>query len=488
MLVNLRTIQPNPMRDFSIDPIDDEVVESLRQSIEEDGFWGGVVCRELPDGTIQTGAGHHRIRAAIAAGLTHADLYVVPHFDDSDMVRVYTRENATQRGNSGTALAGSVAAALRLIAKAAFTGNLSRIYDKFTQRSEDSAIGRITKAEGVGEPLLTRFFHEHHIPNMGESTVRQQLANLKASGAYARIMTEVQEDIESEREAARQQAERERQELEEKKQATREAEARRQAAAENERRKQQEAKRAAAEKRAAREERERADAEARQRRAEEEEAQEALKRKEEEALRESLDRERQELEAKHRATEAERQKSEAAAIKAREAAEKAEEQAKRTFDFEGVSRHLKNAHQISTFREQITRGLAAQYYRVEDHEPLAARIVEKARQSKIHHERITADFIKACIEKEVWAARQAAAAVSREEERQRLEESYVADANRWQEEIARHFRAIRAASHKLQTLHEEWPDGLSFPFLEGFTQALRQAKEDIDRLVERVDG
>jgi hypothetical protein len=203
------------MRDFSIDPIDDEVVERLRQSIEEDGFWGGVVCRKLPDGTIQTGAGHHRIRAAIAAGMLTADLYVADHFNDSDMVRVYTRENATQRGNSGTALAGSVAAAVKLLAKAAMVGGLSRIMDSLSEHAALVITSHLTKGEGegIGVPLIVRYFHEQHITGMGQYTVEQQLANLKASGAYARIMAEVEAEIEAEREAAREAAERERQRL-----------------------------------------------------------------------------------------------------------------------------------------------------------------------------------------------------------------------------------------------------------------------------------
>ena len=167
-------------------------MEHLKQSICRHGFWGGVVCRRLSDGTIQTGTGHHRVRAAIAAGMITADLYVADHLDDSDMVRVYTRENATQRGNSGTALAGSVAAAVRLLAKAMLTGNISRILE-MSERGEQTVIGKLTvgDGEGIGVPLIVRYFHEQHVTGMGQYTVEQQLANLKASGDYARIISEV---------------------------------------------------------------------------------------------------------------------------------------------------------------------------------------------------------------------------------------------------------------------------------------------------------
>ena len=100
MLIELKKLKPNPQRDFTIDPIDEDVVEQLRQSIKEDGFWGGVVCRSDGNDGYEIAAGHHRIAAALKAGLKVGDLYV-GDFDDAEMILVYARENATQRGNTG---------------------------------------------------------------------------------------------------------------------------------------------------------------------------------------------------------------------------------------------------------------------------------------------------------------------------------------------------------------------------------------------------
>src|SRR5262245_10410060 len=173
MRVDLTKLEPNPMRDFMIDPIDQEVVEKLRESIEEDGFWGGVVCRKIGD-RIEIGAGHHRVRAAVAAGIRWADVYVDESFDEFDMWRVYTRENATQRGNSGTAMAGSVASALRLVAKALFLGDIGRILP-MSERGEQTIVGKLTAedGEGIGRRLLTRLFQTHHISGMGDYRVQQ---------------------------------------------------------------------------------------------------------------------------------------------------------------------------------------------------------------------------------------------------------------------------------------------------------------------------
>src|SRR5262245_42981168 len=119
MKVDLEALKPNPMRDFEIDPLDEERIADLTRSIGEDGFWGCIACRRLPDGTIQIGTGHHRVQAAIRAGIKTADLFVKQATSDAEMVIIfYARENATQRGNSGSAQIGSVASAIRFLAKA----------------------------------------------------------------------------------------------------------------------------------------------------------------------------------------------------------------------------------------------------------------------------------------------------------------------------------------------------------------------------------
>ncbi len=128
MLVELADLEPNPFRDFAIDPIDPERVNLLAASIQEDGSWGGVVCRRS-NGAAEIIAGHHRVRAAQQAGLTEADVHV-GDFDDVAAIRVYAVENSTQRGNTGTALAGSIASAVRFLAKAVWIGSISTIVEK----------------------------------------------------------------------------------------------------------------------------------------------------------------------------------------------------------------------------------------------------------------------------------------------------------------------------------------------------------------------
>lgn len=198
MIVELRALKPNPLRDFRVDPIDPENVAQLKASIEEDGFWGGVVCRAR-NGHIEIAAGHHRVEAAIQAGIEKADLFVSPDLSDRAMLRIYARENATQRGNMGTAQAGSVAAALRIAARAVLMDDLSQICER-SQRALEVLQGQIATDRGLGEPLLTDLLEG--VPNLKSREVSKSLAGIKESGAYARIIREVGEGIVLEAEAA----------------------------------------------------------------------------------------------------------------------------------------------------------------------------------------------------------------------------------------------------------------------------------------------
>ena len=96
-------------------------------------------------------------------------------------------------------MAGAVASAVRFIAKASMTGTLSRIIEG---GNDEQTRGHLTaeKGEGIGQPLISRFLE--HIPGVTDYVVRQQLLNLRASGDYARILEEVEEEIRLEEQAA----------------------------------------------------------------------------------------------------------------------------------------------------------------------------------------------------------------------------------------------------------------------------------------------
>jgi hypothetical protein len=111
-----------------------------------------VICRQRPTGLLDIAAGHHRIQAALDVGVTQAELMVRDDLDDLDMVRIYARENGTQRGYTNTALAGSVASALRLLTKIVLTGNAAKFRSIFT--SPHKTKHDVESGEGIGRDII----------------------------------------------------------------------------------------------------------------------------------------------------------------------------------------------------------------------------------------------------------------------------------------------------------------------------------------------
>jgi hypothetical protein len=73
---------------------------------------------------------------------------------------IYAQENATQRGDQGTAVAGTVASALKFKAKELLS-NLSPNGD----RSSETALGTMINGRGLGEPVISKMIG--HINGFG---------------------------------------------------------------------------------------------------------------------------------------------------------------------------------------------------------------------------------------------------------------------------------------------------------------------------------
>lgn len=362
MRVDLRTLKDNPLRNFKLDPIDKDRVADLAASITDDGFWGGIACRKTKT-DIEIAAGHHRVRAALMAGVTHADIFVSTTMDDAGMIRVYARENATQRGDLNNALAGAVACALRYVAKAVMTGMTMAVSPNFGMNADSLAKtrGNLSHDKGIGEPIITAFLKG--IPGFNKSAVTAQLANLKAAGIYADIINEVSAEVEEETRAAAEayeRAEREKQE----------AEARRKKAEEERKKAEEERKAAAEERRKAKEEKDRERA-----KREEEEAKERERKADE--RRKKAEEERKAAEQKMKEKQEEKDQHDTA-TEAGKAAGKPEDKA--VFDLVGVSKHLKNEHQVRVFRECVLGAGIRPYLTFDGQAALAAELVRIARK------------------------------------------------------------------------------------------------------------
>jgi ParB-like nuclease domain len=362
MRVDLQTLQPNPMRDFQVDPMSQEIVDRLKESIEEDGFWGGIICRKLPNGTLQIGAGHHRVAAALEAGYTIADVTVREDLDDTGMIRVYARENATQRGNAGTAPTGAIASTVRMLAKAMLTDTLEHTLKNFSVSQKEISLpqarGHFLGQNGMGREIVSLFLQD--IPGMNTGIVQAQLALLKESGHYDRIIQEVKEEIEREHQDALERAAQAQRLREEAETQEREAEAKRQAAA--------------AEAKAAREEDDRL------------RAGEAAKKAQTEAK--LAKKRRKEAETEAAKFDALRQKAAQAAEDAAKAASHTREVA---FHYDGVSTVFTNGHQLGVFRELVTSDQGKQLIAYEDQPAFARQIKAQAEEQG---EELTGEFIR----------------------------------------------------------------------------------------------
>lgn len=463
MKVNLRLAEPNPFRDFGVDPIDKTNVSELAKSIKEDGFWGGMVARRRPGarGVIQVLAGWHRREAALKAGIEEADIFV-GEFDDESSVRVYARENALQRGNTSTALAGSVAAAVREILLRELT-------------SGDSTRPSRPDKDGVGRDAILKELHD--VPGVNENVVKLQLANLKSNGAYDRIVREVTALVEVEREA-------ELEALAEAERRTREAEKRETEA--KARREQAEA-----DKRKAKEERDKREAEAKA-------ARDAQAKQRAEKEREAADKRATEAEERRKlaAAEAEKAKAEREAAKARETKHaparvardsiiKLREQPQHEVTFNAeVAKYFRNPHHVETFKRLATGGHGRKYLPVEKQGQLAKALAAKA---VAEGKELTSKFIEDEFNAALIEPRFVQKIVSEKEREERrdalLREGWQNKMSAYMGDFARHARGALSDAQKLADLNGTRPAGATLLATNEFRTAVDSLKAAL-RIVE----
>ena len=193
MLVKIENINHNPLRDFSLYPINKEQVAKLAKSIEKDSFWAGLPAREV-DGEYEILAGHHRLEAAKAAGLEEIELNV-GEYTDEDMASIMVAENLTQRGaTTFGATIEAVAAVCRNLAKDIMgqtPGDEPEDKDGDTHKtwaahakSISTSQGQIKSGRGVGREAVAK----HLEGQVSEYTVGQAIKVLKETGMYAKIL------------------------------------------------------------------------------------------------------------------------------------------------------------------------------------------------------------------------------------------------------------------------------------------------------------
>jgi hypothetical protein len=225
MKIDLSRIYPNPHRDLARNPVNQDQVQAVAESIQRTGFWDNVVVREAND-SYELAYGHNRYAALQQIGITEADFIVKP-LSDYDMLSAMIDENATQQKITPKIVFENVDAAIRLAEKMLGECDTVEQFNEAAKTSHRPApddgqkvwrVDEFAKAKNcLGEDGegLGKDFIKHFLPGTAPSNDtlqavidshyanrRKAIAQRKAQEAQAEA-----DRLEQEAEAARQEAE-----------------------------------------------------------------------------------------------------------------------------------------------------------------------------------------------------------------------------------------------------------------------------------------
>lgn len=219
MKISITKILPNPFRNLKLYPLDNQQIAKLKTSIDRHGFLGGVRVRKSKerDGFYELAYGHTRIEAMRQAGRKEIDLDVVA-MDDDEMIRLMVSENATQSGSKAAAVMNEVDAVVRRIAKpmmiSADLGEISPRWPEVascfqSQKAYEVARGTLLNGDGIGHVVIRRYLGGGDAtlcPRL-EQEIKDGITSVKASGTYAKIIADLNAEIDDEHAEAAKQAE-----------------------------------------------------------------------------------------------------------------------------------------------------------------------------------------------------------------------------------------------------------------------------------------
>jgi ParB-like chromosome segregation protein Spo0J len=114
--LKFKDVLPNPYRDLKGNPLLKDKIAELVASINTTGFWDNVVVRKNKAGKYELSYGHHRVAAAIEAGLTEAD-FIVKDLSDALMIQIMDNENREAYQSSPASVIEAVKAVVAALAE-----------------------------------------------------------------------------------------------------------------------------------------------------------------------------------------------------------------------------------------------------------------------------------------------------------------------------------------------------------------------------------
>jgi ParB/Sulfiredoxin domain len=191
----------SPWRDKTLFPIDADHINSLRNSMNQHGFFETVKARRRKDGKIELGCGHHRFEAARKAKLDSIPLFIAD-MDDDDMLHLMVAENAHQFGANAGAILNEVAAVMRrlielLLAPDGFAPIAAKPFEGKLgyQQARGKLIARLhdpNKDGGIGWQSIMRYLGggDEEKCRRSKRQIIDALSTLKQSGRYDAIVDE----------------------------------------------------------------------------------------------------------------------------------------------------------------------------------------------------------------------------------------------------------------------------------------------------------
>lgn len=93
MKVKIKDLKPNPYRDMANYPFDQDKINTLKNSIQQTGFWDNILAREV-NGIIEIAYGHHRLEALRQVMDSENEIDIpVKKLSDAIMIKIMANEN-----------------------------------------------------------------------------------------------------------------------------------------------------------------------------------------------------------------------------------------------------------------------------------------------------------------------------------------------------------------------------------------------------------
>ncbi|MDQ3748022.1 MAG: ParB/RepB/Spo0J family partition protein [Acidobacteriota bacterium] len=113
--IEIERVLPNPFRWLETYPYSEEKLSFLMNSIEDTGFWEGVIARKNGN-DCQLAFGHHRVESARRLGLKHIPL-IIRELSDEQMLQMLGRENMEDYKTSFSVIYATWEAAHKLLSE-----------------------------------------------------------------------------------------------------------------------------------------------------------------------------------------------------------------------------------------------------------------------------------------------------------------------------------------------------------------------------------